>query len=580
MSYSPPVSYIEPVGRIDILGHSQMAEGGATNISYGSMHKLAQMWPARFRNLAVGGGQAHRPGAGGPLTGGQTSEAGWGYIYDQYKCRERNTGLNTTLTGAGISAGQGIGVSTEIGSNSGWSVGQPVMVGRGATAEIAYVASSADATHVAFYQAFVNAHAAGEPVVAVPDTWVAARQFAIVEYDWNDAAKLGMTTWQTAFIHAYRAIMARFRTVCAYPADSVLVRETVGTWTETAAAAGFGSGGNYRTTTTAGNQLTCDIPVNFPGGTVVLLFLVPPNGDGANWTISVDGGAGVTFDTRNTNGFANGSTRAATGVWGPCVYRIKGLAAGAHTITVTATTITGTAYFDGFEIEAPEPPPQLVMLPVRLYHYGLYAGWAYQPVDADQATMATAIRSLIAEFDSTVVEVDPEPVINKQFKYFIGQDGAHHNDNGHAEKAILLIEKIRSQTIPLRNLILQNPVDTKGWYPIGAAGSGTPAELQNNWVAWSTTDVQPGYYKDIATGIVFVRGAVKLTGATQNPFLVICTLPVGHRPANDMDFVVATSYGPQVLRVSAAGFVSLMAGVGSGGTLSYVSLNFSFEAEQ
>src|SRR5205085_11680536 len=61
---------VESFGRIDVIGHSLMAEGGVGpfGMSAGSMHKVVNQFPARFRNLALGGALAVNPGTAGPAS--------------------------------------------------------------------------------------------------------------------------------------------------------------------------------------------------------------------------------------------------------------------------------------------------------------------------------------------------------------------------------------------------------------------------------------------------------------------------------------------------------------------------------
>lgn len=575
------LAQIEPAARVDIIGTSQASDFGATNLSFGAMHKLAQLFPARFRNMAVNGAMAVKPGAAGQVAGTGLSEGGWGWVYSQYPNTEKTSGINTTVGAGGWSAGATGSLLVVSSANTGAYVGQAYVVGRGGNAEVLYLAGSADGTHVAFDSATVNAHSAGDPVVAIPDHWAAAKQVGFIDYGINDAAKMGMTTFATAFPHAFRAILSRFFQCAVWEDTSALVRQTSGSWSSvTGVTAGFASGTSYLSTTGATAQLTLDFPPVPAGATLVAGFLTEATGKGALFDLVLDGGSTVQHDTRNINGFDSGSTRAATGMWMPSVYRFKNVTGAAHTVTVTVNTLNTTAYFDFMGVEAPEWPPLLGGLQMRFPSYSLYSGWPYTPADADVTTMNTAINSVCDEFSGVIGRVDKDAVIQKQRKFF-SSDGAHLNDWGHTENGVLIAKALNSTAVPLRNLVWQDPVDQRGWYNLTAQGASFGTPFQNSWVNYSTADEPAGWYKDIGTGLVVLRGAIKNTAATTVPLTaIICTLPVGCRPAYTKDFVCASQSGATTVQVRPTGDVILNAN-GPVGPTSYINLStISFFAEQ
>jgi hypothetical protein len=609
------VSVLEAIGRIDVFGHSMMAEGGASDLDKGSMHKAAQFFPARFNNQAWGGAAAMIPGL--PTTaqsGIGNVRAGWGHVFHRNPNHTRTPsfdtngnpiagyGGNTTFTTA-YATGQAVGASLAVASSTGFSVGKPVLLKQATGSfldEVNYVSGIPDATHIQLYRVTANAYSIGDAVVSIPDFYACERQLVLLEYDGIDASWMGMTTWSATFPEVYRAIIARLRCAAHFDIDCKLIRNTAGTApTKTSVANGYGSGSDpfnttavarEMTTTSSTTVLTIDIPSNFEGNgaMVVLFFKTKANGDGAIWTYSVDGGANSTKDTRNINGYFynnNTGTRAANGVEMPSCVVIRGLAAGKHSITLQPTTIQGTATFMGFGIIGTEPPPMVIEYPNRLWNYTTYFGAPnYTLTDADIATMKTSIASLVAEFtptDPMILTLDRETIIQKNVALFAAE-GVHTNDRGHFEVWAALANLLTSSIIPLRNLAKCTPNTSRGWYQIGAPtdAGGQGVNLKTNWNA-APGGLQPQLYKDISTGRVDLQGEIYHSSFTDSADTVMFTLPAGHRPGWEIHYWVTQEGGPISVWIRPNGDV-LIGGVEERGLGAvWISLSgISFYAEQ
>lgn len=167
-------------------------------------------------------------------------------------------------------------------------------------------------------------------------------------------------THLASLFHAFRWAISRLISTAVYE-DTSSWFGTQANWSKGIAAGSNApgsvnqaSGGTRAECTVAGSALPINLPggaKGFQGGTLAIGFLANPTGAGALFDVSVDGANRVgVIDTRNAY-----TTSSAGGFawWTPQVYRITDLAPGAHTILVTPTAITGTAYVDCVWTESP-----------------------------------------------------------------------------------------------------------------------------------------------------------------------------------------------------------------------------------
>jgi hypothetical protein len=255
----------------------------------------------------------------------------------------------------------------------------------------------------------------------------------VVWYGINDAS--GMpggfdATGQALYSHALRFAVSRMVSSRVFDdADTSIAYSagwSVDTHTDFATSTRFTS----RITTTGGT-VTLTVPADFPGGNVAAYFMSATN-KGANWTFAVDGAAyGSTVAAKPTvNIFGTANT---------FVYcqRFTGLSAGAHTIVLTAASVTTSASFDSWAIEAPSPSTVLVVQQMQLTTAG-YANYGapHVPTDTDVGSLNTVITNVCAEFGSYAVPVNLSS-LNKDTTR-MQTDNLHPNAQGHADIAVLM----------------------------------------------------------------------------------------------------------------------------------------------
>ncbi len=201
-------------------------------------------------------------------------------------------------------------------------------------------------------------------------------------------------------------------------------------WSEAINVDYFGQG--FKQANANGNTWTITLPADFPGGEIGVVG-VTYNGSGALHTLTVDGGAAGTWDTR-------GST---TAVVRPKLKRITGLTAGAHTIVGTISNINTLEWLIAYYVPHTDPPPIAYALINRTY---LYPAGTPPNVQSDTAVanINAAISPVAAEFtDGRVVAVDTDAVLQKLAVNF-GADGIHPSDVGHDLIAIEFEHALRA----------------------------------------------------------------------------------------------------------------------------------------
>lgn len=412
----------KPFGFLDILGHSHAADGGSSTPDQGASHKIDGLLnPAMYRQAAIGGAICswHDPGNGAIGTGG------WATVATEYDRQEQVAGFGaTTISGTAPLAGATtftVVSATNISGNGYYVVGQ------GTNLEVVRVRSVSGST-ITLYSGLANGHAVGDPVYwsCVNQGYLAKGELVIVGFGANDVPvlgpaaigtqasnfgnTLGASRGLTPLQHAYRFCLAVMR--C-----SVIYRDThpscvySANWTNSPVTPTFSNasypnvfsfGGpnamNYHYSTTVGSTVTFSTEPNFPGGTVDVFFISAGNGNGGQWNITVSGASVMSFtpaiDARNINAvYQNESSGLSSGHLTGCVYRIKGLAPGVNTITVTLNAVQGSGYFLGWGIEPPSLPLIFCTLDPRVPSYAIWGNWPYStrnPVDGQGYSTQTA----------------------------------------------------------------------------------------------------------------------------------------------------------------------------------------------
>ncbi len=192
------------------------------------------------------------------------------------------------------------------------------------------------------------------------------------------------------------------------------------------------------TTTGANATVTITLPSDYNGETVTLSFLTIAGVNGG--VVTFTGTAGVTGTLSLSN-----ILPAAAATHSPVVQRITNLtsANASQTIIITVTSLDagGTVTFDGFWLEAKNPPPVLVCNTARLLTAG-YAGYFGGMGDSDVVTFNAALYPVIAEFDGMVQVVDIDSALNKDTTKF-GADGLHPNELGAAAISDAILAAVR-----------------------------------------------------------------------------------------------------------------------------------------
>lgn len=213
-----------------------------------------------------------------------------------------------------------------------------------------------------------------------------------------------------AMIHRLRAGQAAH----VANAPMVLATGTGGTgWTTTSSASWFG--GSLRFATANGNTWTLTLPATFPGGTLEI-WGMRNSATGAVHTITVDGNAAGTWDTR-------GATQTANR---PTLLVIPGLSVGTHTIVGTiGNLVGGVEHLNYWQIAHPDPPP------VAFANVARTPAAANGQTDTVVATFMPLFRQLAAEFtDGRVALIEADALLNKDATMF--GDGTHPSVKGAA----------------------------------------------------------------------------------------------------------------------------------------------------
>lgn len=243
----------------------------------------------------------------------------------------------------------------------------------------------------------------------------------------NDIVVLGITR-MGPFKEAYRAMLCRMIANATFEETDASITYPAG-WS-TVTATNWAGNNQVKRCVPGSAVATIQVPSGFLGGTIDLGFVtttssavgVIPTGQ-AVWTITVDGTVNTTTYTIDgpsmvTPLFSDGGGRNAT------VYRIKNLSAGAHTITLTLTSESGTltTYFDYWQTEAVTPPPTALLL----QYYGLNNTLA--PVDSSMDAMNQIITGIAGEFALSQVTTVPLNLYKNPVNYY--SDGLHGVDAG------------------------------------------------------------------------------------------------------------------------------------------------------
>lgn len=273
---------------------------------------------------------------------------------------------------------------------------------------------------------------------------------AIFSYGINDIGLVGNSTQlKTAFQHAMRAMISRWRAAVIYENDfQIGTRTSYGAGFGSVAATGYTSNNtaHWATSTTNAN-FTLTLPSDYNGEDVAICLVGAGGVSGG--TVTWSGTAGVT-GTTSTSDIMPSSAVSHT----PVVKRITNLtsANAGQTIigTVTALDAGGAVMLDCWWLEANNPPPIIVCDIARLPaagYTGNYPSWSGTESSRDQDVLDwnTALASVVAEFDSMVQMAYVDNKIQKD-STLLYTDSLHPNEKGAAVIADAIVDAIKRLT--------------------------------------------------------------------------------------------------------------------------------------
>lgn len=265
--------------------------------------------------------------------------------------------------------------------------------------------------------------------------YLQASSLAIIDFFINDPFFYSFTNLDIMFKSALRTSVSRIRAASTGVFEDTDASIAYGAnWTQNAGNSAYGSGSTNHSTGTSGSNFTITVPSDFPGGTIAIGFIAANNSHNV-WSVTVDGGAATTLDTTNLSPTLDASGSALGFVTNGAVMRLAGLTPGTHSIVVTANSISGTAYFDYWQVEANEPPLVLI-----IGQYRLRPGSGRSTTDSQIAQGNIWMQAVTAEFDSLVKFVPVDTLFNKQAALYY--DGLHPSDSGHSMIAAALLRTV------------------------------------------------------------------------------------------------------------------------------------------
>lgn len=342
------------ISKMDVYGHSLAGGVGSSDAEGRSaIGHLRSMLGIYVRRLINGGAILHR---------GQTNALGdGGYAWidqNEYAKDWPGTLLN-------VQANSGA-TSLTVVSSAGFAAGDLIHVGNGdpgaAGGEVVYVDTVPNGTTINLKTALTRTHLNAQPVFGVPAAYIKSTPLSFIWYTISSLAAAPVASTQVGirarYTTALRRAWASIRCSDKY-GDNHSSCIYAGSWAAPTNIRAINLGTSVKQATAVGASVEVPIPDNFPGGTADLFFvsvgtLTAPG----QWTFTVDGVASAALDIyqNDDNTFALGHVK-----------RFTGLSAGRHKIVATfasAGTGGGLHYFDGWGVEAAQPP--LIVAP--LFH--------------------------------------------------------------------------------------------------------------------------------------------------------------------------------------------------------------------
>jgi hypothetical protein len=288
--------------------------------------------------------------------------------------------------------------------------------------------------------------------------------------------------------------------------------------------------------TSAGGTITLTVPADFPGGEICI-FSVALSG-GTRWSTVVDGGVPQVLDGTGSK-YGSSSDRGNL-----VVQRLAGLAAGAHTIVITAVAIDSgaSAVFTGWTITSPWlPAVVLVNQPDAPAYPFSQPGSPHTPITwSDVQALNAGIAAVAASFSGGTVRVADiatafaaaggNVAAGQPGSLFVSADNLHPNAAGHALIAETALTALRAAPYPAAARMvpmgmvwreINGPLEPQlasGWGIINGANfaqdrsGNTQLRLSVSYdgspaVGQQIVILPPGYGSSETAGLYFAAGA-------------------------------------------------------------------------
>jgi lysophospholipase L1-like esterase len=362
--------------------------------------------------------------------------------------------------------------------------------------------------------------------------YVANGGAALFCYGVNDLGLVGFTTQvKTAFQHAMRAMISRWRLAVIYENDFLVgTRTSYGAGFGSIAAVGYTSNdtAHWCTATTNAN-FTLTLPSDYGGEIVAVTFVGAGGVSGGVVTWGGTAGATGTTSTSNilpsaavshcpvTKRFVNGSGQS-----------LFTSANAGQTITGTVNTLDagGAVMLDFWGLEAQNPSPIIVCNTARLTaagYTGNYPSWTGTEASRDQdvVDLNANLTSVVAEFDSMVQIADIDSIINKQAS-FLFSDGLHPNEFGAAAIVDAIADarkrlrptnayKTRNFNVPApRSSAFRKPRLSGSWYTanhVPPTSTGSIGSVGDLWAIPVVVTEATEFWNRLAFEVVSSAGA-------------------------------------------------------------------------
>jgi hypothetical protein len=421
----PGITALAAAAKVVYLGHSLVAEGGASSADRGWNNILSAMLRANDVSFAKGG-----------------AVLGWGNVNESpYELLPRPAAANTG-DGGYATALNALRVTTRgLRWQGAWAAGTAYAAGDA-------VYTGGQGANARFWRAS-SATTGNDPTADAGAHWtelLAADQprsiydpeprLVVASYGLND---LGWGKDYTKFERVLNTLCARIIAgrVWDETHPNVVVTSAVMPYS---AGTQVNTDGGFRALQAAaiGDTVVCQVPVDWPGGNVRVLFVQGSANLGGKVILTLDGVDQREVDFSVDRAYSSGTAAQRYVEFTEAI----ATTAGAHTVGFRVTQAfpnPSSALFDGFSFDSPNPPPFVFVGLHKPITYAAYT--APLPTDADVDTWNANIAAFLAANYPTAVFVNPTSMQDKDPTKFY-YDNLHPNDKGHRALAVQVFEAI------------------------------------------------------------------------------------------------------------------------------------------